>query len=340
MPGDKRMGGAYPLAWIMPHEQPPPRPLFRFSGLGRPLDPAYATNKAVLLFAPVVFLLGALYAYFGDAEIGDALRAGLNASLLLFFSWAVTRELTPDDNAAAFVAVGIALVVWPRVGLQSIVTLAAILMAVRLVSRSTGKPATKVDSLLVTVGFGALAWFWSWTFAVIGALALLLDAVLPVAGNQAHRRDHFVFASTLVGVAVARFIIGIEPLRVPAHEPVWALIAGLCALAIWRYPRPRSVGDVDQQRLVRARVRGGLSVGLVGAILLSIDGGVDLFGIVGVWACVLAVPLGLPFVLRGRRKPARKPSRKIEQLLGRAEGGWQRDAAVGQQHDRPPLGNE
>jgi hypothetical protein len=149
-----------------------------------------------------------------------------------------------------------------------------------------------------------------------------------------------VVASALVGVGVARLIIGIEPLRVPAHEPVWAMIAGLCGLAIWKYPRPRSVGDVDQLRLVRARVRGGLSVGLIGAILLSIDGGVDLFEIVGLWACVLAVPLGLPFVLRRRRKPAKKHSRKIEQLLGRAEGGRERDAAIGQQHDRPPLGNE
>jgi peptidoglycan/LPS O-acetylase OafA/YrhL len=135
-------------------------------------------------------------------------------------------------------------------------------------------------------------------------------------------------------------IMGIEPLRVPAHLPVWAMIAGLCAVAIGLYPRPRSVGDVDQRRLVHARVRGALAVGLIGTVLLSIDGGVNLFGIVGLWACVLAVPLGLPFLLRRRRKPARKHSRKIEELLGRSEARGQRDAAVGQHHDRPPLGNE
>lgn len=330
------MGGAYPLAWIMPPAPPPLRPLHRFSGLARPLDPAYPTNKAVLLFAPVVFLLGALYAYFGGAELGDTLRAGLNASLVLFFTWAVTRELTPDDNAAAFIAVGIALVAWPRVGLQSILTLAVVLVVARMVGRSTGKAATRVDSLLVTVGLGAMAWFSSWMFGVIGVLALLLDAMLPVAGTQARRRDHLAFAAALVCVTVARLISGIEPLRVPAHLPVWALVAGLSGLAIYLMPRPRSVGDVDQRRLVHARVRGALSVGLVSAILLSIDAGVDMFGIVGVWACMLAVPLGLPFLRRRRRTS----SRSIEQLLGRREAGRQVDATVGQQHNRAPLGNE
>jgi hypothetical protein len=325
----------------MPHAQPPLHPVYRFSGLARPIDPAYPTNKAVLLFAPVVFLLGAIYTYLGGADFVDILRAGLNASLLLFFTWAVTRELTPDDNAAAFIAVGIALVAWPRVGLQSILTLAAVLGAARLVNRSTGKPATMPDSVLVTLGLGAMAWFSSWTFGVIGALAFLLDAGLPVAGQQERRRDHLAFAAALAGVTVARLIVvGAEPLRVPAHLPVWVMIAGLCAIAIWQYPRPRSVGDVDQRRLVHARVRGALAVGLVSAVLLSMDGGVNLFQIVGVWACVLAVPLGLPFVLRRHRKPTRKPSRKIEELLGRSEASRQRDAAVGQQDDRPPLGNE
>lgn len=334
------MCGAYPLAWIMPHAQPPLRPVFRFSGLARPMDPAYATNKAVLLFAPVVFLLGATYAYLGGAVLVDILLAGLNASLLLFFTWALTRELTPDDDAAAFVAVGIALVTWPRVGPQSILTLASILVLARLINRSTGKAATMLDSVLVTLGIGAMAWFSSWTFAVLGALAFLLDALMPVAGTQERRRDHLAFAAVLGGVTVARMMIGNEPLRIPAHFPVWAMIAGLCVIASWLYPRPRSVGDVDQRPLVHERVRGALTLGLISALLLSIDGGIDLFGIVGLWACVLAVPLGLPFVLRRRRKPSRKPSQKIEELLGRAEARRQRDATVGQQDDRAPLGNE
>jgi hypothetical protein len=334
------MGGAYPLAWIMPHAQPPLRPVFRFSGLARPIDPAYPTNKAVLLFAPVVFLLGAIYAYFGGADFVDILRAGLNASLLLFLAWAVTRELSPDDNVASFVAVGIALIAWPRVGLQSILTLAAVLIAARVVSRSTGKAATMADSILVTLGFGAMAWFWSWTFGAIGALALSLDALLPFVWKQERRRYHLAFAALLVGVSVTRLIIGVEPLRVPAHLPVWAIIAGLCAIAIWQYPRPRSVGDVDQRRLVHERVRGALSVGLVSAILLSMDGGVNLFGIVGLWACVLAVPLGLPFMLRRQRRPSRKHSRKIEELLGRSEAGRERGATIGQHDNGAPLGNE
>src|SRR5687767_1116546 len=114
-PGEKRMRGAYPLAWIMLSGPTPLHPCYRFSGIARPIDPAYPTNKAVLLFAPVVFLLGATFAYVGGSSFGQILLAGCNAALLLFLAWALTRELSPDDNPAAFVAVGIALAVWPRV---------------------------------------------------------------------------------------------------------------------------------------------------------------------------------------------------------------------------------
>jgi hypothetical protein len=285
----------------MPSASSPLHPCYRFSGIARPIDPAYPTNKAVLLFAPVAFSFGAILAYIDGSTFGEIMLAGCNTALLLFLAWALTRELSPDDNPAAFVAVGLALATWPRVGPQSILTLAAILTAARVVNRSTGKPATIVDSVLVTAGIGAMAWFSSWTFGVIGALAFLLDALLPVAGSQPRRRDHLAFALVLVLVTAVRLTAGFEPLRLPAHLPVFAAISGLCALAIVLYPSPRSVGDIDELPLVHARVRAALAVGLLGAVLLTVDGGVDPFGIVGLWACVLAVPLGLPFVVARRR---------------------------------------
>jgi hypothetical protein len=138
----------------MPSGPSPLHPCYRFSGVARPVDPAYPTNKAVLLFAPVAFLLGAILAYFDGSAFGQIMLAGCNAALLLFLTWALTRELSPDDNPAAFVAVGLALATWPRVGEQSILTLAVVLTAARVINRSTGKPATIVDSVLLTAGTG------------------------------------------------------------------------------------------------------------------------------------------------------------------------------------------
>ena len=275
-------------------------PAYRFSGLCRSIDPAYLTNKAVLLFAPVAFLLGALYAYYGGFEVGETLSAGFNASLLLFFAWALTRELSPDDNPAAFVAAGIALALWPRVGPQSILTLAVLLMAARIVNRSTGKAATLVDSVIATAGFGAMAWLSSWVFGVVGIAALTLDGLMRPAGNQPRRRYHLAFAALLMMVTGARWITGVPALGLPPHLPAFATIVGLAVLAIFLYPRPYSVGDVDKRPLVHARVRAALALGLLGIVLLSVDQGVNLFELVGAWSCLVAIPLTLPFVLARR----------------------------------------
>jgi hypothetical protein len=275
-------------------------PVYRFSGLTRSIDPAYPTNKAVLLFAPVAFLLGALYAYYGSYSLGATMLTGLNAALLLFLGWALTRELSPDDNAAAFVAAGIALTLWPRVGPQSILTLAVLLVAVRLVNRSTGKAATMIDSVLATAVFGVMAWLSSWVFGVIGILAFSLDALLRAPGSQPRRRDHLAFAGALVLVTGLRVIDGVAPLMLPAHLPAFATIVGLCVLAIILYPRPHTVGDVDKRPLVHARVRAGLALGLIATVLLSVDPAMNVFELVGLWSCLVAVPLTLPFLLARR----------------------------------------
>lgn len=275
-------------------------PAYRFSGLTRSLDPAYLTNKAVLLFAPVAFLLGGLYAYYGGHSIGETALAGLNAALLLFFGWALTRELAPDDDAAAFVAAGLGLALWPRFGPQSILAPAVLMLAARLVNRSPGRAATMLDSVIVTAVFGATAWLSSWVFGVVGILALALDGVMEPAVNQLRRRDHLAFAGALVLVTGLRLFSGVAALAWPPHLPAFATVVGLCVLAIMLYPRPRSVGDVDKRPLVHGRVRAGLCIALIGTMLLSADQGVDLSRLAGLWACFVAVPLTLPFVLARR----------------------------------------
>lgn len=275
-------------------------PAYRFSGLARPLDPAYPSNKAVLLFAPVAFLLGLLHAHYEGYTLAGAAEAGINAALVLFFCWALTRELSPDDSVAAFIAPAIALALWPRAGSQSILALVAVLAAARLVNRSPGRSATMFDSVLLTAGFAALAWYSSWVFGALGIMALTLDALLRPVGNQPRRRSHFVFAGLLLLATGARVLEGIDPLRWPPHLPAFATVAGLYLLAIMLYPRPRSVGDVDGRLLMHPRVRAGLVLGLLGTLLLSMDSGFSLARIASLWACMLAVPMTLPFLLARR----------------------------------------
>lgn len=275
-------------------------PAYRLSGVARPVDPKYPTNKAILILIPIVLVLITVMHLVDGAGWVDAGLAGLNVGLMVFFCWALTRELSPDDNPGAFLAVGLALATWFRVGPQSILILAATLMAARLVNRSTGLAAKPSDSVFVTVGLGLLAWFVSWTCGVVGALALALDGLLP--SSQESRRGHLLAGLALVGVVVARVIVGIEGPRLPAHLPVFGTIAGLGLFATLSYPRPRSVGDVDEQPLTHARVRAGLGLGVLAAALVSLDGGVPLQRVAGLWSCVLASALGVPFVWLRHRK--------------------------------------
>lgn len=269
---------------------------YRISGIARPLDPAYRTNQAVMVIMALGLVFGVVSSWSGELGLTAAIVAGLNLALTVFLVWALTRELSPDDNPAAFIAVGLAMAVWPRVGAQSLLILAAVLLAVRLVNRCTGKPAELGDAVLATLGFAAIAWWTSWTLGVIGVLALSLDAALQPPGEQQRRRRHLGFAGGLAVVVAARIIVGIPPLQPLAHLPVFATIAGLGALAILLIPRPRSVGDVDEQPISHTRVRAGLAVGLLATVLVSVDSGINMQSVASLWACVVAVPLGLPFL--------------------------------------------
>ena len=274
-------------------------PAYRMSGVARPVDPRTPTNKAVLILVPTALVIFVAMKLFDGASWTDAGLAGLNAALLTFFAWALTRELSPDDNPAAFLAVGLALAGSARVGEQSILLLAATLMAARLVNRSTGLAAKPADTVLMVVGFGLLAWFESWTCGVVGAVALTLDAVLPSHADA--RRMHLLGAAAVALVVVGRFVVGVEPLHWPAHLPVFASIAGLGVLAALAYPPPASVGDVGEQPLTHARVRLAALLGVLAAVLVSLDGGVPLQRATGLWSCVFASSLGLPLVWLRRR---------------------------------------
>ena len=176
--------------------------------------------------------LGLVSSLVDGVAVLDAILAGLNLAVTVFLVWALTREMSPDDNPAAFIAIGLTLAVWPRVGAQSLLILAAALILVRLVNRCTGKPAELGDAVLATLGLAAIAWWTSWTLGVVGVLALGLDALLRCPGDQQQRRRHLGFAGLLLLVVVARIVVGIAPLQLPAHLPVFATVAGLCLLAV------------------------------------------------------------------------------------------------------------
>ncbi|GEM_PF-876943 len=284
-------------------------PVYRFSGLGRPLDPARTIDKVVLIAVAVACVCAAAWGWWvdGDAPLGVG-WAGVHAAVVLVLSWALTRELAPDDKLAGFVAVGLVALMWPRFASRTegldLAVLAGTLLAVRLVTRSVGKPATAWDAPVASALFLAVGVWASWTLVALGTVALALDAWLP-APNHGPRKRHMFYALGLAAATLVLVLSADAPLEIPAHPLVLAILGGLVALAVITVPEPLALGDVDREPLDHTRVRSGLGLGLAAALLLSVDSGLPLFAVAPHWACLSAVCVGAVILAVRRRLSTR-----------------------------------
>jgi hypothetical protein len=274
--------------------------IYRITSLGRPLDPAYRTNRAVLLILPVAGAGATILAGVRGAGLLDALVAGVVGVAVALGSWALARELAPDDNRAAFLSLALAYATLLWVGSPSLLLLFTALFFVRMINRSTGLPARLGDSIAVT---GLTLWTMHATrsplLAVVAALAFAFDAGL----SRPLRRQWFFAVLCLDGAAIWTFVVGRgldELVRLDPGASYWpAAVAVVYGIAYFRTRAVTSLGDVGGERLSRARVRAGMAIGL---LVPAVSGPVELSS--AVWATLAGVGLssaiGLARGLRSR----------------------------------------
>ena len=276
------------------------RPVARtlsFTAIGRPLDPAYATNKAVLILLPVVALATGLLDALETGATGPAVVAGLTGMLVAFGSWALARELAPDDNPAAFVAMALALAAFLLAAPVSAISLFVALFLVRVVNRSVGRPATAVDTAIVVAMTGwATLYLGQPLLGIVGALAFAFDARLP--DGRPTQWLAAVACAAASGFALSQSGLGTAVPAVPVAAAAIAVFATLSYAAAIALSAPvRSVGDATGFPLDTRRVQAGMFIGLL-VVAQSAAGtpgddsaGFDKLGL----ACLLAVGLGAVF---------------------------------------------
>jgi hypothetical protein len=196
------------------------------------------------------------------AGLGAAVLSGLRFGAAAFVSWALGRELLPDDQAAAFVAMALGLpacLLVPDFGLA--VGFATMALA-RVVNRSTGLAARVGDSVMVTalIVWALYATESPWLGAV-GALAFLLDATL-----RRPLRRQWLFALVCLAALVAYVVNkGVASLVISAPVTVvdWLALPALVVLALQalRMREVSSGGDIGAEQLDLNRVRGGMAIG-------------------------------------------------------------------------------
>lgn len=195
------------------------------SHLGRPLDIRRRSN---LLLIAIVLLTGAVAVALWLT--GDRAALIFFAPAQAFVIWALVREIDPDHDWTALVTAAVA-GTWVLAGGQylSILAIAALILAARLVTESTGRRPLVTD--LIAMALGALVGFTveGWVAAFGLAIALYLDDRFA---PESRRLQIGVSAVTAVGATVMATVTGAFPETLPEISPWVVVAAGLITLIL------------------------------------------------------------------------------------------------------------
>lgn len=267
------------------------KPIYRLSSIARPLEPQYPTNLAVLILLPLIALgTGAAAFFLRDASLADAVSTGIGGLLAAFLAWALGREVDPDRNEAAFVAMALTVVAIGLGWAPALWVLALALMATRIVVRTVGQAAKLTDLALVTVLAG-LAVFVDgyWAMGLIAGFAMAVDLLY-----DRKRTLNLVFAAFATGLSMFAVVqrggdwgaLTLQPLG--AIDPGWSLAAlvvtALSAVFILTCPAVTSVCDASSEPLERRRVRGGAVIVILFATAAMFEGEAGLLATLPIWA--------------------------------------------------------
>jgi hypothetical protein len=241
--------------------------IYKYTSIGRPLEPAFLSNKAVLILMPLGAALGAVTAW-ADGQTGmQLLQQAVFFLLVVFGSWALARELDPDDHTAAFISMAAAVFAALVVDAPGILIVFTTLGLVRLVNRSTGLAARMADSVLVM--FLTLLVIYTTEspfFGIVAALAFILDGSL-----KEPLRHQWIFGLVCLGGMIVYMVdndIGFEQLSAPNSLFEWLALLFLLIFALntLLLKKVYSKGDMSGKTLDLGRVRGGMAVGLFAAL--------------------------------------------------------------------------
>ena len=263
----------------------------RWTSIGRPVDPAWPTNRAIV----IVSLTGAVGTAAVTAAIArypvpESLLAGVIVGAAAFLAWALARELDPDHDLAAFVG---AVLVMPTVlilGAPGFASILLLLLALRIVNRTVGPPARPLDTIAMLGLAGWVAWSGDWIACFVLFLAFLLDGSVAVP-----HRAHLAAAGAalaLTGVAASRS--GFPP---SVTGGSWITLFALLLLlpylrVIGSSKQPRTLTDFGAKPLDGRRLRLAQALGLLAVLLpVALQGRAGLTAVSPAWAALVGCGL-------------------------------------------------
>ncbi|WP_157196647.1 hypothetical protein [Methanococcoides burtonii] len=151
---------------------------YAITTIGRKLDLGYPNNRLIIQLATLVTISALIFDVITNKYISASFVYGIKAGISTFLLWAISREIDPDHEVAAFIPVIFSL---PHViifGLHPLFHLLWFLLVLRLVNRSTGVKAGVLDSIAILTIGAFLTYQVSWVFGMISSLGFFLDGRL------------------------------------------------------------------------------------------------------------------------------------------------------------------
>ncbi len=259
--------------------------------VGRPIDLSYPTNRAIAIITLLVMLGAVLLQRIAGSAWPQSVLWGAQAALSTFLAWALCRELDPDHQLSAFVAVPFTLAGLLLWGLPRLGVIFWLILTVRVVNRTMGPPASLLDSLAVLALGIWLSLPGNWGYGLTTALAFFLDGRLP---TRVPRQLIFALLGVLATAAAAVF--GADPPWERAPSPLGVLIAvGISVLfvpVIAEAGTVSSVGDRTGQPLEPTRVRAAQLIALLVGVHTAFLGGLAAPGaLTPLWSAALGASL-------------------------------------------------
>lgn len=245
-----------------------------YSALGRPIDPNYSSNVLAVGVAAGTALLFGVYNLVAAEPLASS---WLSASVAVFIAWAIGRELDPDHNLSAALAMAVALLSALAVA-PSLLFGFGVLTATRLCTGSSGVGLKPLD-LVSVVAIGAVLGTGPIPLATVPALAI---GVLIV--EQASKRSMILAGLVTVAGIVAAVIAG--PWAVDRNLGTIAIVLALVVVVATALTvpaaAPQATGDVGDEplvawRLTMARVIAAATV-LAAGLIAGGDGIESAFG--------------------------------------------------------------
>lgn len=268
----------------------------RYSALARPVQLAYPTNLAIVIITGSAIVISFFWQLLIGANVLESIWWSLGFALTLFFSWALSRELDPDNDWSAFVALPAGIAGFLLFGPSAYVQLLMILLVLRMLNRTVGHVPKITDSLFI-MALGL--WFTmngNYVMGVVVSLAFAWDSRLSGTNIR-----HLLYSMITLIAAVLSFIIQLEipHLTLEAKEIIIVLtIAVLFGFVIIITRKIRSKSDLTDIKLKVNRVKAAQIIALFTLLTATLWFGVEgAIMLLPLWAAVIGVSFYRLFLL-------------------------------------------